>query len=49
MEANVVASLDEAWRRLGLKSRMELLRRSLHAYLDNAGERDAAALLAPQA
>jgi len=49
MEANVVASLDEAWRRLGLKSRMELFRRSLHAYLDNAGERDAAALLAPQA
>jgi hypothetical protein len=49
MEANVVASLDEAWRRLGLKSRMELFRRSLHAYLDNAGERDAAALLAPEA
>lgn len=47
MEANVVASLDEAWRRLGLTSRMELFRRSLHAYLDNAGEHDAAALLAP--
>lgn len=47
MEANVVASLDDAWRRLGLKSRMELFRRSLHAYLDNAGEHDAAALLAP--
>jgi len=49
MEANVVASLDEAWRRLGLKSRMELFRRALHAYLAKAGERDAAALLAPEA
>jgi Tfp pilus assembly PilM family ATPase len=38
--------MDEARVRLGLKSRMDLIRRALHAYLDQAGEREVAALFA---
>ncbi|MCP4655599.1 MAG: ribbon-helix-helix protein, CopG family, partial [bacterium] len=38
LEASVVESLDEARERLGLKSRSELVRRSLHAFLLEAGE-----------
>ena len=49
MEADLVTQLDEARERLGLKSRMELFRRSLHTYLDGAGEAEVAALFAPEA
>lgn len=49
MEAEQVERLDEARERLGLKSRMDLFRRALHAYLETAGEADVAALFAPEA
>ncbi len=49
MEAEQVERLDEARERLGLKSRMDLFRRALHAYLETAGETDVAALFAPEA
>jgi len=49
MEAELVAKLDEARERLGLKSRMELIRRALHAYLAAAGEHEVAVLFAPEA
>lgn len=49
MEANLVAKLDEARERLGLKSRMELLRRSIHLFLAREGEAEVAALFAPEA
>lgn len=38
METDLVTQLDEARERLGLGSRMDLFRRSLHAYLLEAGE-----------
>lgn len=47
MEAAVVACLDQARERLGLGSRAELLRRALHDYLSDAGEREVARLLLP--
>jgi hypothetical protein len=46
MEADLVDKLDEAWKRQGLRSRMELFRLSLHNYLGSVGEADVAALLA---
>ena len=49
MEAELVAQLDEARERLGLKSRMELFRRSLHAFLLEAGEVRLAELFATEA
>jgi hypothetical protein len=49
MDADLVTKLDEARERLGLKSRMELFRLSLHAYLQTAGEAEVAALFAPEA
>jgi len=49
MEAELVAQLDEARERLGLKSRMELFRRSLHAFLLEAGEVRVAEMFAPEA
>jgi hypothetical protein len=49
MEAELVTQLDEARERLGLTSRMELLRRSLHAFLIEAGEARVAELFAPPA
>ena len=49
MEAELVTQLDEARERLGLKSRMELMRRSLHAFLLEAGEVRVAELFAPEA
>jgi hypothetical protein len=49
MEVEVVARFDEARERLGLGSRTELLRRSLHDHLAAAGEGEVAALLAPEA
>lgn len=49
MEAEQVERLDEARERLRLKSRMDLFRRAMHAYLETAGEADVAALFAPEA
>ena len=49
MEADLVEKLDEAWKRQGLPSRMELFRKALHAFMINAGENDVAAMLAPEA
>ena len=49
METDLVAQLDEARERLGLGSRMDLFRRSLHAYLLEAGEVRVAELFAPEA
>ena len=46
MEAAVVDKLDEAWKRHGLHSRMDLFRKSLHDYLASVGETEIAALLA---
>ena len=49
MEAELVTQLDEARERLGLASRMDLFRRSLHAFLLEAGEVRVAELFAPEA
>ena len=49
MEATIVDKLDEAWKRHGLHSRMDLFRKSLHDYLAGAGETEVAALLADAA
>ena len=49
MEAELVTQLDEARERLGLKSRMELFRRSLHAFLLEAGEVRVAEMFAAEA
>ncbi|MFZ5787406.1 MAG: ribbon-helix-helix protein, CopG family [Acidobacteriota bacterium] len=49
MDSELVAKLDEARERLGLKSRMELLRRSIHLFLAREGEAEIAALFAPEA
>ncbi len=46
MESDLVDKLDEAWRRQGLHSRMDLFRKSLQAFLASAGEVDVAAMLA---
>ncbi len=46
MESDLVDKLDEAWRRQGLHSRMDFFRKSLQAFLQNAGEADVAAMLA---
>jgi hypothetical protein len=48
MEAELVNRLDEARERLGLKSRMDLFRRALHAFLGGQGEAEVAALFAPE-
>ena len=45
MESGLVASLDEAWKRQGLKSRMELFRVALQAYLTSVGENEIAELI----
>jgi len=49
MEAELVVQLDEARERLGLGSRMDLFRRSLHAFLLEAGEVRVAEFFAPEA
>lgn len=49
METDLVTQLDEARERMGLGSRMELFRLSLHAYLQDAGETQVAELFAPEA
>ena len=46
MEAALVEQLDAARKRQGLRSRMDLIRRALQAFLANAGEAEVAALLA---
>lgn len=46
MEAKTVTALDEARLRLGLKSRMALIRRALQAYLAQVGEQEVAGLFA---
>jgi len=46
MEADLVDKLDEAWKRQGLHSRMDLFRKSLQVFLEKAGEADVAAMLA---
>ncbi|TNF24083.1 MAG: ribbon-helix-helix protein, CopG family [Deltaproteobacteria bacterium] len=43
LPTDTVAALDEVWRRHGLKSRMDLFRQALAAYLTGLGEEDAAA------
>ncbi len=45
MEADLVDKLDEAWKRQGLRSRMELFRVSLQAYLVEVGEGEVAEML----
>ncbi|ACY13577.1 hypothetical protein [Haliangium ochraceum] len=42
MEAETVEALDEAWRRHGLKSRMDFFRHALGSYLASLGEDDVA-------
>lgn len=49
MEAEIVARLDEARERLGLKTRMDLFRKSLADYLTAAGEHEVAQLFIEQA
>ena len=49
MEADLVTQLDEARERLGLKSSMDLFRRSLHAFPLEAGEVRVAEMFAPEA
>ncbi|MCK9462855.1 MAG: ribbon-helix-helix protein, CopG family [Proteobacteria bacterium] len=46
MEAALVEQLDAARKRQGLRSRMDLIRRALQAFLSAAGETEVAALLA---
>jgi hypothetical protein len=45
MEADLVEKLDEVWKRQGLKSRMELFRKSLASYMASVGEDDLAEML----
>ncbi|MFH0902863.1 MAG: ribbon-helix-helix domain-containing protein [Pseudomonadota bacterium] len=45
MEAELVKKLDEAWKRQGLRSRMELFRRALREYLVGVGENEVAAMI----
>ncbi len=45
MESDLVDQLDEAWRRQGLATRMELFRVALRTYLASVGENDVAELL----
>lgn len=49
MEAEIVPRLDEARKRLGLKTRMDLFRKSLADYLTAAGEHEVARLFTEQA
>ncbi len=48
LDAEAVAAMDEAWRKRGMKTRMEFLRRALGHYLEHLGASDAAARLAPE-
>ena len=46
LEADLVEKLDEVRKRQGLRSRMDLFRKSLQTYLASVGENDVAASLA---
>lgn len=45
MESNLVEKLDEAWKRQGLESRMQLFRQALSTYLAGKGETELAEML----
>jgi hypothetical protein len=45
MEADLVEKLDEAWKRQGLESRMQLFRQALSTYLAGKGETELAEML----
>jgi hypothetical protein len=45
METDLVEKIDEAWKRHGLTSRMELFRHALSAYMTSKGETDLAEML----
>lgn len=47
MKTDLVERIDEAWKRHGLKSRMELLREALQNYLADIGERELAERFGP--
>ena len=49
MESSLVDRLDQAGRRQGPASRMELFRLALGSYLTSVGEGEAARLLSPEA
>ena len=44
LESAAIEQMDEAWRNLGIKSRMEFFRGAIGHYLAHLGARDAAAL-----
>ncbi len=46
IESDLVEMLDEAWKRQGLESRMELFRQALSTYLAGKGETELAEMLA---
>lgn len=45
MEREVVEAMDEAWKRLGIKNRMDLFRTALRTCFEGAGEADVAQLI----
>lgn len=47
LEAEVVNVIDEAWRRQGLKTRMDMFRHAISDYMLSHGEKDAAAAILP--
>ena len=47
VDADAVPLLDAAWKKHGMKSRMDLVRRALYRELDALGEREAAARFEP--
>ena len=47
MDRETVAKLDEAWKRLGLKSRVATFRQALHVFLAQHDEDEVASLFAP--
>ena len=47
LEAEVVDVIDEAWRRQGLKTRMDLFRHAISDYMLSHGEKEAAAAILP--
>lgn len=49
LKTELALQLDEVWRRLGLRNRMELLRQALGTYLAQQGEPDLAAQLVSMA
>lgn len=45
LETELADKMDEAWRRKGIKNRMEFFRGAIGAYLTQLGARDAAAAI----